>query len=244
MPKTPSNTGAGSMLVLDLETLPNAKAVAIAPRGRELSRSALHHITAFSCLSASEDEVGRWSGLALRSSAGGDEFDLLMEIDASIADVVDAGGTIITYNGISHDMAVLRRRAAAHWMFGLPGIGRLEAVAHRDLLRAHHRGRRDAMPSLRDACAGYGIPTDHRLVGRNGGLEGPVRKSQVDVVATFLLTLYEFAIERGDDAPLLGGWTALAEHLATPAVRAPHLDQFRWHPLLAAADNGARSAAT
>lgn len=225
----------GPLLVLDLETLPDPKAVGIAPRGREVSRPALHRISAYSSLSATEEPDGRWSGFSLRSAFDADEFELLMDIDLSIAALAEAQGTLVTYNGISHDVAVLRRRAAANWMFGLDGLGRIDIVDHRDLLRAHKRGRRDALPPLRDACAGYGIPTDHRLVDRRGGPEGPVRKSQVDCVATFLLTLYELAIERGDEAPLVAGWTALAEYLATPAVRAPHLDQFRWHPRLAAA---------
>ena len=203
-----------------------------------MSRAALHRIAAYSSLAATEGPDGTWSGLALRSTADADEFDLLMELDASLAELAENGGTLVTYNGVSHDAAVLRRRAAAHWMFGLPGLGRLDAVAHRDLLREHMRGRRDGMPSLRDACAGYGIPTDHQLVKRLGGPAAAVRKSQVDCVATFLLTLYELAIARGDETPLVAGWTALAEHLAMPGIRAPHLDQFRWHPQLAAALGG------
>lgn len=226
---------AGRLFVIDLETIPDPRAVAIAPRGREIARAALHRVTAYSTLAAHEDGDGRWTGLSLRSASDPDEFELLMGIDASLSELVEAGGTLVSFNGASHDMAVLRRRAAANWMFGLPGLGRLDAVAHRDLMRSHMRGRRDGMPSLRDACAGYGIPTDHRLADRRGGPDGPVRKSQVDVVATFLLTLYELAIERGDETPLVAGWMALADHLAEPSLRAPHLDQFRWHPLLAAA---------
>lgn len=48
----------------------------------------------------------------------------------------------------------------------------------------------------------------------------------------------ELAIERGHEAPLAAGWSALAEYLATPTLRAPHLDQFRWHPQLAPARAG------
>lgn len=234
---TTSKAGApaGPLLVIDLETRPDPHATSIAPRGREMSRVALHHVVAYSTLAATEAADGTWTGIALRSSADTDEFDLLMGIDAALADLADAGGTLVTYNGVSHDAAVLRRRAAAHWMFGLPGLGRLDALTHRDLMREQTKGRRDGMPSLRDACAGYGIPTDHQIVARIGGPPATVRKSQVDCVATFLLTLYELAISRGDEAPLVAGWTALAEHLAQPGISAPHLDQFRWHPLLAAA---------
>jgi hypothetical protein len=226
------------MMVLDLETLPDPKATAIAPRGREMARVALHYVAAYSSLAATEDQEGRWSGFALRSVSEADEFDLLMEVDASLSDLIDADGTLVTYNGLSHDLAVLRRRAAAHWMFGLPGLGRADEIAHRDLLRAHAKDRRTAWPSLRDACAGYGIPTDHNLVGRGTVLPASIRKSQVDCVATFLLTLYELAANRGDEAPLVKGWSALADYLATPPIRGPHLDQFRWHPRLAAALDG------
>lgn len=226
---------AGRLLVLDLETRPDPMATAIAPRGREMSRAALHHIAAYSSLAATEAADGTWGGFELRSAIDADEFGLLMGLDEALAELADAGGTLLTYNGVSHDAAVLRRRAAAHWMFGLPGLGRLDAVAHRDLMREHMRGRRDGMPTLRDACAGYGIPTDHQLVARIDGPPAAVRKSQVDCVATFLLTLYELAIARGSEAPLVAGWTALATYLGRPAIAGPHLDQFRWHPMLMAA---------
>jgi hypothetical protein len=244
MTTSPRHAPAGQLLVLDLETRPDPHATAIAPRGREMSRVALHRIAAYSSLSAREGADGAWGGFALRSMVDADEFDLLMDIDAQLAALADAGGTLVTYNGVSHDAAVLRRRAAAHWMFGLPGLGRLDDVSHRDLLREHMRGRRDGMPSLRDACAGYGIPTDHQLVERMGGPAASVRKSQVDCVSTFLLTLYELAIARGDEAPLVAGWIALADHLAQPGLRAPHLDQFRWHPQLEAASKELSRAAT
>jgi hypothetical protein len=235
MTTSPAAVQAGHLLVIDLETRPDPQATAIAPRGREMSRAALHHIVAYSSLSAVEHADGSWNGFALRSAIDIPEFDLLMDIDASLATLAAADGTLVTYNGVSHDAAVLRRRAAAHWMFGLPGLGRLGRVTHHDLMRIHMRDRRDGLPSLRDACAGYGIPTDHQLVERIGGPPAAVRKSQVDCIATFLLALYELAITRGDEAPLVAGWLALAEFLATPGVRAPHLEQFRWHPLLAAA---------
>lgn len=226
---------AGRLIVLDLETVPDPKSLAIVPRGREMSRVALHRIAAYSTLAATVGADGTWNGFSLESVDEADEFDLLMKIDATLAELVDADGTLITYNGLSHDVAVLRRRAAAHWMFGLPGLGAVDRIAHRDLLRIHARDRRAALPALRDACAGYGIPTDHNLVGLRGAPPARVRKSQVDCVATFLLTLYEMSIECDDEAPLVSGWSALANYLATPAVRGPHLDQFRWHPLLAAA---------
>lgn len=235
--KTLHRPHAGRLFVLDLETRPDPRAATIAPRGREMSRVALHCITAYSSFEATETEDGEWTDLALHSRSDTDEFELLMEIDASLAAIADADGTLLTFNGISHDAAVLRRRAAAHWMFGLPGLGRLDTVLHRDLLRIHARNRRDGWPSLRDACAGYGIPTDHKLVGRSDALPMEVRKSQVDCVATFLLALYELAIEAGNEKPLVRGWSALARYLATPDVRAPHLEQFRFHPLLASAND-------
>jgi hypothetical protein len=219
-------------LIIDLETRPDPQAVAIVPRGRAISRVALHYISAYSSLAVTEEEGGTWTGFDLRSVSDTDEFDVLMEVDSSLAELVEANGTLVTYNGISHDAAVLRRRAAAHWMFGLPGLGQLGKVTHRDLLRTHARDRRDPWPALRDACAGYGIPTDPRLAERIDGVPMEIRKSQVDCVATFLLTLYELALERGYDEPLVRGWSALAEYLAKPSIRAPHLDQFRFHPLL------------
>lgn len=223
------------LLVLDLETRPDPQAVQIAPRGREMSRVALHRIMGFSALAATEQVDGEWGGFKLLSAVDEDEHALLLMLDGQLAHLADGGGLLVTYNGISHDCAVLRRRAAAHWLFGLPGLDRLDELGHRDLLREHARGRGSAFPSLRDACAGYGIPTDHRLQNHNRPIPAEIRKSQVDCVATFLLTLYELALERGCETPLVQGWTALARFLGQPEHRAPHLDQFRYHPMLAAA---------
>ena len=156
-----------------------------------------------------------------------------MEIEAELSALAERGGTLVTYNGRRHDAGVLRQRAAAHWMFGLSGFEALDTLAHRDLMHEVTHGWRDAWPSLRDACAGYGIPTDHMLTSRDATLPIAIRKSQVDCVATFLVLLYELAIERGDESTLVAGWTALAAYLGEPHIRAPHLNQLRWHPRLA-----------
>ena len=208
----------GRMLVLDLETRPDPQAITIVPRGREISRVALHRITAFSTLSAREEETGEWSAFHLASANEDDEHALLMELDEQLSGLADSEGLLVTYNGVAHDAAVLRRRAAAHWMFGMPGLGQLDSLTHRDLFRDHARDRRSPFPSLRDACAGYGIPCDHLLVSQSRTVPLQIRKSQTDCVATFLLALYEIALERGCEAPLVRGWTALARFLGEALV--------------------------
>ena len=219
-------------LVIDLETRPNPAAAAIAPRGGARTRTSLHEIAAYSRLSMIEDSDGHWHSFNLASLAA-PEFDILMEIEAELSSLAERGGTLVTYNGRRHDAGVLRQRAASHWMFGLTGFAALDTLAHRDLMREVTHGWRDSWPSLRDACAGYGIPTDHMLTGRDTPLPIAIRKSQVDCVATFLLLLYELAIDRGDESVLVAGWTALAAYLGEPCIKASHLSQFRWHPHLA-----------
>jgi hypothetical protein len=161
------------------------------------------------------------------------EFDILMRLDELLATAA-AGAALVTYNGLAHDLPVLRRRCARHWMFGLPGVAAAAAMDHLDVMLRQRLGRRDKMPSLREACAGLGISTADPRTATGPAIAPDVVKCQADVVATFLLALFEMAIDRGSEDVLVAGWEGLSAHLGAARPRALHLEHFRDHPLLRA----------
>ncbi|UAJ10635.1 hypothetical protein [Polymorphobacter megasporae] len=233
---------SGRFCVLDIETALAEEAIAIADRTRRdtFERISLHSIVAVSTLTFQRDEAGAFGGFELSSlqSASSDEADLLMRLDRVLTPVHDAGGGLLTFNGKAHDLPTIERRAARHWLFDilvLPGWSGRQSPRHLDLMLPDPDDRVGRWPSLADACAGFGLSTavvrgpSARVVGDASA------KSQVDVVATFLLHLYAASRDDRSPGPLLAGWTALSGYLAGPKVRAPHLVPFAEHPHVAVA---------
>lgn len=222
--------------VFDLETRLDPTAAAAAGYKGAGMPAALQRIATACMLVATEHADGSWTDLRLDTFADPlTEFDILMKLDGRLAFLAEADGMICTYNGRAHDLAVLRRRGARHWMFGLPGIAKATTMDHMDVMLRQRLGRQDGTPTLREACAGLGIAAFDPRAPAPGAGAPDVRKCQTDVVATFILTLYEIAIDRGSPDPLVLGWEAISAYLAAMRPRAAHLENFRAHPLLRAA---------
>lgn len=218
----------GPMLVLDLETTPDPAAVAIAGHENQIKRNALHRIAGFSALAVDETEPGKLGGFRLLSGADGDELSLIKMMLGAVSLVNSAGGGVVTYNGLHHDLPVLRQRIKANWAFDLEGASNLDSVPHIDLMRFRPSNDHHPNWSLRDACAGLGIPLDHRAMPQTAHpLPVAVRKSQNDVVAALLLLLHEAALARGSASTLLTNWRSLSDFLGERSVRGPHLEAFR-----------------
>ncbi|GGB39618.1 hypothetical protein GCM10011380_31430 [Sphingomonas metalli] len=227
------NKPLGTIAVIDIETEPDPFAVALAPRGGPANRTALHRITAFSVLSAIEGDDSEWRALDLQTRSGSQEYEMLFDLDAILTPLQEARASVVTYNGVAHDLPALRRRTIANWLFALPGLRGLANMPHLDLMREATRGGRGSWPSLKDLCASCGIPTDHQLV-RAIDEEASVahRKCQVDVAATFLLMAHELSAVRGDSKTVSRAWLALADLLQRRTFRKPHLAQFVHHPAI------------
>lgn len=225
-----------TLAIFDIETrLDPAAAAAAAYKGSGMP-AALQSIATACILVATEQPDGRWDDIRLRAFADpSSEFDILMELDEAFSDLASRKALLATYNGRAHDLAVLRRRAARHWMFGLPGIEAATSMDHLDIMLRQRLGRHDGSASLRDACAALGISAFDPRTADKGPVPASVRKCQTDVVATFLLALYETAMDRGSPDPLVSGWSALSDHLSAMRPRLQHLEHFRDHALLRAA---------
>jgi hypothetical protein len=165
------------------------------------------------------------------------EFDVLLSLDKSLAALASRGALLGTYNGRKHDLAVLRRRSARYWMFGLPGLDAASRMDHLDVMLRQRKDRRDQAPTLREACAAMGIGCFNPKLRQTKNARPDLIKCQADVVATFILTLYELAIERGSPEVLVAGWTGLSEFLGRQRPRWEHLEHFRNHPILRAGQN-------
>ena len=216
-------------LVLDIETKQDPTARALAGGGKGW-RIGLEKLSAFAVLTA-RLRKNVWDNVELVSGESEEEHDLLLRLDA-IVGAHPASSILVSYNGTGHDLGVIRRRAARHWLFDLPLLEYLQQADHVDLMRRHTRAAKDRFPSLRDACAGLGIAADHRLVAANAVGPGlPSRKAETDVVATFLLMLFELAIAERDHDVLYNGWRSLEAMIAAknPERAAPHLEQFLRH---------------
>lgn len=223
----------GHLAVLDIETEPDPFALSLAPRGGKGERVALHRLTGFSILTATETQDLDWSGFELQTSSIADEYEMLFELDEALTAAQERGTTLVTYNGVAHDLPTIRRRRITHWLFSLPGLAGLENMAHRDLMRDRIRGIGAAWPSLRDVCSAWGIPTDHLLVHPAAEPRSiSYRKSQVDVIATFLVLAHDLSAQRQESRTVSRAWLALSEYLRRPEVRQPHLTQFVNHVLV------------
>ncbi len=223
----------GRLLVIDLETAPDPRCVAIAGRGDQINRAALHRLVAYSVLQAEEDANGNWGGFELTSDANPAELPMLLAISVKLQGLHDATGTLITFNGLAHDLPALRRRLLANWAFDLNGLARADELNHLDLMQSGAGGAYGKWSNLRDSCAGLGIPLNHLIGPRNADpLAASIRKSQTDVVGTLLLLLHEIALARRSAQPLAAGWRALSDYLGQSPGKTPHLEQFRMPALL------------
>lgn len=223
----------GRLLVIDIETSPDPLSVAIAGRGDQINRTALHRLVAYSMLEAKEDAQGNWGEFDLSSGADQAELPMLVAISDKLQGLYTDAGTLITFNGLAHDLPALRRRLLANWAFDLEGLVRADELDHIDLMRSGAGGAHGKWSNLRDSCAGLGIPLNHLIGPRSADpLASSIRKSQTDVVGTLLLLLHEVALARRHAKPLAAGWRALSDHLGRAGGKAPHLEQFRMPALL------------
>jgi hypothetical protein len=239
-----ASSGARIGCVLDIETVPDADAVALAPPSSVggWRRSVLHRIVAASVIAFEEDAVtGEIRRLRLSTWHAGrvPEPDIIGLVDAALPDPRDERSVLITFNGASHDVPILCSRAMALWMFDLPDLHgwQLERTRHCDLIFGY--GARSKRPSLSEVCASFGFQVAVGARERNsarsieaGDWQAVTRKCEADVAATFIAYAYRRAWELGDARPVASAWMGLSEGIADHGDRLHHLRHFRHHHLV------------
>lgn len=230
--------------VIDVETVPDPDAVALAPTGASAgpSRRLLHRVVCATILSFSEDvEHGRLAVLGMRtlSLERLEEGVMLGRIDGLLPDPTDPSSTLVTFNGAASDMMILRQRAMRLWMFDMP---RLRGWAerrenHRDMMYAF--GTRPPHPSLAEVSALIGTDlkgtrsSDPATRWIERGDWAPIeRRNRSDVCATFLAYAYWSAWRRGCELPVATAWTALAGHIGAMGDRGHDLREFHRHHMV------------
>lgn len=230
----------GTICVLDIETALDPISLSILSTRPKDMPTALQRITAASLLWACQEDDG-WTIEGIETRLATDHFSdeheeaILELVDTAIGRIVRASGTLISFNGLAHDIPVLRRRAGRHLRFDLANL-LTRQPRHIDLMLGSTRADRSQWASLAHTAVGLGLPVGP-LSRDETLLSFAAQKCEADVVTTFLVALFEISMRTASERPLLLGWAALADRIEFMGARGQHLANFARHDL---ADAGRR----
>jgi hypothetical protein len=216
----------GRVAVLDVESVPDADALAQAPRHSNggHARPALHRLIAATVVTCDEGPRG-FTNLDLRTFAhpDQDELDIIGYVDLLLPDPTQASSRLVTWNG-GHDLRLLRHRACSRWMFGartIHGWSCRPAGQHVDVMEEVAGGDRRGRWALADFCAGLGFAIRSGISGRpvrtlhtSGRHDAVAEHNRLDAVGTFLAYGYQRAFETGDERFAATAWDLAADALA------------------------------
>ncbi len=222
-----------TIMVLDIETRPDAFARQIASRGGVAASRGLWEICCVSLLTLEMSASSEITDASLETfnAEDIDEIDIVENIELRAKGVLDQNGWLMTYDGERHDIPVIRSRQVRWWRPHRSGLAQLARDLHLDV-GLWAAGRPGKVPALRDSCASIGISI--QPIVKLGGDRTPVQsiKSELDVVGTAILGLYALADYRRSVAPLVTGLPSLGEHLKRLAIGRPHLEGLALNPVL------------
>ena len=220
---------SGPFVVLDLETAPDRHAQILARRQRGVPRgSPLNEIVAATALRFEERE-DQFGGFRLRSWHRDVhlETDILANVETEL-DSVAEHGTLVTFNGMGHDLPMLHIRQMRWWQCETNAIRRICARqdAHADLMLELSLGGEGRWPSLADGCAAVGFSlAGPATIGRPTAIPAETEKCERDVIGTAILFMHVLAARRSSRVPLDEGLPALGAFLRETAAGRPHLER-------------------
>lgn len=220
--------------VLDIETIPNAAAIAQAGVDPNAGFPAwsLHELACVSILTVDRDAMAHPTfEIATYSRVNLSERGIVASVERSIHDAFE----VITYNGRGFDLPVMLARAAvtgeaAPTIARLHAQGRYARGVHVDLLEevtAH-----GAAPRLRllDLCSAFGIAVKQDCAGDavatmvdQGAWPKIAAYCETDVTATWLALQYWRSGERGAPEMIVDSWGRLAKWIRDGGDALAHL---------------------
>jgi hypothetical protein len=220
------------LLFLDVEARSDEAARRLSGKAESGASFGPKKIIAASCLSRFAEASGTKWELRNYHCAKMPEADLLSNVHAQVQRLAATGGVLITYNGVQHDLPLLRDRQSRWWQFEDAAIldyaeGR---HPHLDLLNARREGGRRP-GSLAEACASLGIC----LLGPNT-LQGKslipreVEKADLDVIGTAALFFYVVGSRGRRTDTTRDGLVSLGAFLRQVAPHSPHLRTLSRNP--------------
>lgn len=223
--------------VLDIELAPDPHARVLAGRrGSVPMSSPLNQIVNASAMTFYSDALGRLDGFDLTSFHRDEygEADVVDNVEAILDHVRGDDGFLVTYNGIAHDLPVLRARQLRWWQCSGRGIAEFaEGQGEHIDLMIEMAGAGGRWAALSDACASVGFSLRGPVpIGETPHLPYETEKCELDVVGTSVLMLYVLAAKARSVEPLSRGLPALGRRLRTLAAARPHLERFALSPLL------------
>lgn len=228
--QVPASKDDDVFVVIDIETAPPRSSPFALPLGSLERTSLSHEITAIAILIAARQTDAAWRITTVQSwnSSQHSEFEILLALNRRLAPLLVQGATLVTFNGIRHDVPAIRRRAAFHRMFELTTWRAMLTCRHRDLMVDGITGRQARWSSLKDTCHSLHIPCESDFPSAaRATVEVTRRKCETDVCSTYVIFLYLLALETGDDRDLSKGWRALADYVHRVHPSRPHLVQFK-----------------
>lgn len=237
------------VVVLDIETLPcpDSLSQAHAKSRGGYARPALHKVICASVLTADE-RVSGYHDLDIRTFDEGmiDEAGLIGFVDLLLPDPSDDRSRLVTFNGARSDLAILKHRACANWLFAVPSLsGWCEGRGdHVDLMQVGF-GSLDDRWSLSDICAGFGLAIRGGLLGRSvaqlhgtGRLDAVREHNRLDVVGTFLAYAYHRSFQAANNRFVASAWDQVAKLLdGVPSVNLEAVRLSRHHLVSLARDH-------
>lgn len=225
------------ILVLDVEARGDTVARKLARRTQGSPSLLLREITSVSCLRLHAGCHAAWQLETFHREHDLDEAQLLAAVDREVRSAAAEGAVLVTYNGLEHDLPLLRSRQVRWWQCHHDGLlTYLDGVhPHVDVMRELPRGG-SRYARLTDACASLGVS----LFGPSrfeADREVPIEqeKGELDVVGTALLYFFLLADRLANRELLLERLDSLAAFLARQAVFRPHLKALAINPLFALA---------
>lgn len=209
--------------VLDIETAPAADLVVAAGRrsAAGFARPCLHKVVCATVLTYRQClRSGAFSGVELHTftTERDPEASVLVGIDLMLPDPTDPDARVVTWNGVQHDMRMLRTRATALWMTGLRALRGWTSQGcrdrHLDLMRSGGGGAGN-WSRLRDVCASMGVslhPGDETMTRAlaAGAWDRVAAHNRMDVLGTFLVYAARDGFDRGCPVPSATAWSEVA----------------------------------